>query len=298
MQADAQTLTEEKTYPITPSRLEKHARGVVAHKDKDAEDAGDTETGEAAETSAAADDFDPDAIPVTVPSAVEAAEKPEPHKGPYGPVWGTMVHRVMELTVQDKAYTDDALQEKARQAIHEMLTSDEMTPKQRGMLGLAADAKDEEVISYLVPAIVEAIGFMKHADSPLRKLIDGASCYPELPFILQAKENDADTGELYKHLSAHIANDKAKDRILTVEGIIDLAIRKEDGWYIVDYKTDKLGSAESEADYALRLRGEYTPQITAYARVLEKMGGANALPVKGAWLCSIPLGGEFIELHI
>lgn len=298
LQADAQALTEEKTYPITPSRLEKHARGVVAHKDKDAEDAGGAETDEAAETSAAANDFDPDAIPVAVPSAVEAAEKPEPHKGPYGPVWGTMVHRVMELAVQEKAYTDDALQEKARQAIHEMLTGDEMTPKQRGMLGVAVDAKDEAVVAYLVPAIVEAIGFMKHADSPLRKLIDGASCYPELPFILQAKENDADTGELYKHLSAHIANDKAKDRVLTVEGIIDLAIRKEDGWYIVDYKTDKLGSAESEADYALRLRGEYTPQITAYARVLEKMNGANALPVKGAWLCSIPLGGEFIELHI
>lgn len=296
--ADAQALAEEKTYPITPSKLEKHARGVVSHKDGDT---GDTEASGADEetnTSAAQADFDEDDIPVVPAKAPKAEEPTERHTGPYGPVWGTMVHRVMELAVQGKAYTEEALVEAARQAVHEMLTDDEMTEKQRDMLGLAADAADGEVISQLVPAIVEAVGFLKNAASPLRKLIDGAACYPELPFILQAKEDDPDTGELYRHLSAHIANDKAKDRILAVEGIIDLAIRREDGWYIVDYKTDKQGSSETDGDYALRLKGEYTPQITAYARVLEKMGGDGALPVRDAWLCSIPRGGELIPLDI
>ena len=173
-----------------------------------------------------------------------------------------------------------------------------MTPKQREMLGLTEGATDEEVIAVLVPAIVEAAAFLKDDACDLRKKIDGAACYPELPFILQAKKDDERTGELYKHLSAHISGDNAKDRVLAVEGIIDLAIRREDGWYIVDYKTDKLGSAETKEAYALRLKGEYTPQITAYARVLEQMGGEKALPVKGAWLCSIPLGGKLIELDI
>ena len=77
-----------------------------------------------------------------------------------------------------------------------------------------------------------------------------------------------------------------------------MAVRKEDGWYVVDYKTDRVRRYERKNKYIQRLKDEYTPQITAYARVLEKMNGEKSLPVKGAWLCSIPLGGELIELDI
>ena len=295
LQLAAQALAEEKTYPITPSRLEKHARGVVSHADQDGEG---TDTEETSVIPAVETEEEGDEIPILPAADPDEIANSDPHAGPYGPVWGTMVHRVMELTVQWNTYTDAALHKFARQAIGEMLTSDEMTEKQRGMLGLPADAADEAVIAQLIPAIAEAAAFLKEEKSPLRRLIDGAACFPELPFILQAKQDDETTGELYQHLSAHIANDRAKDRVLAVEGIIDLAIRRDDGWYIVDYKTDKVGRTETHEEYAQRLRGEYTPQITAYARVLEQMGGENALPVKGAWLCSIPLGGELIKLDL
>jgi len=297
LQAAAQALAEEGTCAITPSRLEKHARGVVVHADQDAEDDASRAEEEGA-VPAPEDDTDGNDIPVVPAAAPESLRKPEVHRGPYGPVWGTMVHRVMELTIQGKTYIERALQDSARQAIHEMLTSGEMTVPQRRMLGLAADAPDEAVIAQLLPAIVEAAAFLTDAASPLRTLINGAACYPELPFLLQAKQGDARTGELYDHLSAHMGGDRTRERILAVEGIIDLAIRREDGWYIVDYKTDKRNEAETTEAYARRLRQEYTPQITAYARVLEQMDGGTALPVRGAWLCSIPLGGALIELDI
>jgi len=272
---------------------------VIVRKDKDAEDVAIAE--QAAEAAAPADeDVDEDAVPqvAKAPAAAEKLVETTVRTGPFGPAWGTMVHRVMELAVQGNTYTDTALKEAARQAVNEMLTEDELDKKQRGMLGVAVDASDEDVIAYLVPRIEEAVGFMKDEGSPLRQLLAGAVAYPELPFILQAKQDDDRTAELYRHLSAHISSEAAKDRTLAVEGIIDLAIRKDDGWYVVDYKTDKLGGDESKEAYMERLRGEYTPQITAYARVLEKMTGVNALPVRGAWLCSIPLGGRLIELDI
>ena len=64
---------------------------------------------------------------------------------------------------------------------------------------------------------------------------------------------------------------------------------------MVDYKTDKIRKAETQDQFIQRLKEEYTPQITAYARVLDKMGATRT---RQAWLCSIPLGGRLIELDI
>ncbi|MBR6543030.1 MAG: PD-(D/E)XK nuclease family protein, partial [Anaerotignum sp.] len=59
---------------------------------------------------------------------------------------------------------------------------------------------------------------------------------------------------------SHIADEKAKDKMLDVEGIIDLAIHRKDGsWIVVDYKTDKLRSGETAEDLKHRLMEEYTP---------------------------------------
>ena len=63
-----------------------------------------------------------------------------------------------------------------------------------------------------------------------------------MPFFLQVGK-DSETAELYSHLFAHIEKknvEKAVGRTLVVEGIIDLAVLRDDGWYVVDYKTDKV----------------------------------------------------------
>ena len=109
--------------------------------------------------------------------------------------------------------------------------------------------------------------------------------------FLRAADRDS---PVYRHLAGHIRTEAAKDKILDVNGSIDLAIRHDDGsWTVVDYKTDAQRTDETDEQLAARLKAEYTAQITAYARVLELQQGAR---VTGAYLCSIPLGGRLIEL--
>ena len=165
--------------------------------------------------------------------------------------------------------------------------------KQRKMLGLTEGGNAP--IERLAQQAAGAASFLSDENSGLRRKMRGARCFPELPFFLRAEKDDEQTGALYRHLSDHITSDAARDRVLDVQGVIDLAILTKDGWYVVDYKTDKRLDGEDEEAFRQRLRGEYTPQITAYARVLERLGQG---PVKGAYLCSVPLGGELIELDI
>ena len=117
-------------------------------------------------------------------------------------------------------------------------------------------------------------------------------CYPELPFILRETDQNS---PLYRHISDHISDPAASGKELDVQGIIDLAIWKDGTWVIVDYKTDRIKSGESKAQFLQRLRDEYTPQIASYAQVLERLGQGS---VTHCYLCSIPLKGELIELTL
>lgn len=274
LKEDATTLTESRFYAITPSRLEKAERTALRPKDNE----------------------EPETAGESLPSEVNVL--PDEAGGPCGPVWGTMVHRVMELAVIGGDFTKERILAHARESIREALEADLLDGRQRKLLGLSRTDGEEEIVSALAPPIAGAAAFLCDAASPLRRLMEGAESYPELPFVLRAGEEDANTREIYRHLCAHISSDAAKDRTLAVEGVIDLALYKDGGWYVVDYKTDKLRPGESRQDLIRRLKAEYTPQITAYARVLGKMQGEKRASVRCAWLCSIPLGGELIPLEI
>ena len=289
LEADSTKLAENRVYAITPSRLEHQARSVVNRPDE-------AEPEEAEETAASApapEDEEKDEELTAPAENGETASPAEASGGPYGPDWGTIVHRVMELAVRSGETDSEKLLTFARQAVFETLPEGTVTEKQLKMLGLTEDGKNP--MEHLAQQAAGAASFLSDENSGLRRKMQGARCFPELPFFLRAEKNDEKTGELYRHLSDHITSDAARDRVLDVQGVIDLAILAEDGWYVVDYKTDKRLDDEDEETFRQRLRGEYTPQITAYARVLERLGQG---PVKGAYLCSVPLGGELIELDI
>ena len=282
----AAALAENSIYDISPSQLNHHARGVISRKDE--EEPETVDSAGAADTVDRSEENEPAAVPPA--AASEPAEAAAP--GPYGPDWGTIVHRVMELAVRSGCFDGAALKGFARQAVSEQLPGGAVTAGQRKMLRLEDAQTGEAVIACLAEQAAGAAVFLSDEASPLRCLLADAESYPELPFFLQEA---AGNSELYRHLAVHVSSEKARNRTLAVEGIIDLAIRKGDVWYVVDYKTDKLRSGESEEQFARRLREEYTPQITAYARVLERMDSGKT---EKAWLCSIPLGGRLIELDI
>jgi len=66
--------------------------------------------------------------------------------------------------------------------------------------------------------------------------------------------------------------DLALEAPTLVRGCIDLAFREQDGWVVVDYKTDTVPAEGLEP-----LERRYAPQVALYARALERIAGE---PVK------------------
>ncbi|SDC44682.1 DNA helicase/exodeoxyribonuclease V, subunit A [Pelagirhabdus alkalitolerans] len=83
----------------------------------------------------------------------------------------------------------------------------------------------------------------------------------EVPFSLML---NADT--VYKDWQSN-ENDQ-----LFVQGIIDLLVKTEEGWVIIDYKTDKIHQSVDENERQ-RLRGRYQTQIDLYSKAIEKILG-------------------------
>ncbi len=71
-------------------------------------------------------------------------------------------------------------------------------------------------------------------------------------------------------------DDSLPDRPL-VEGKIDLLFEEPDGWQIVDWKTDRVDSAEDR----LAREDLYAPQLRAYEGGLRKLLGPGAAVKKG-----------------
>ena len=81
--------------------------------------------------------------------------------------------------------------------------------------------------------------------------------------------------------SFNLVMDDADGTLL--QGVIDCAFMEDDGWVLVDYKTDRI---EDEEAFCHR----YAMQIEWYARALERITG---LPVKEAWLYAIGRGKAY-----
>ena len=278
---------------ITPSGLEHAYRpraDAIASKGDSEEAPAETNTDAAGDAGGAEDAlarFDPS-------DAAAAQSAPVPvSASPHGMYWGTIVHRVMELAVNHQAYDAASLERFARQAAFETLSGKNLSARERGMLCCADTADEAAVIASAAEAAARAAAFLGEGDSPLRRLLARGRSYTELPFVLRAKDPD---NELYRHMSAHLKDRPDQVVPLDVNGSIDLAVFCDGGsWIVVDYKTDRQRANEDEAAFRDRLASEYTPQIAAYAKVLETLRGG---PVTGAYLCSIPLRGALIDLTL
>lgn len=135
----------------------------------------------------------------------------------------------------------------------------------------------------------QAISFWFDEHSPLRRLTGAGTCYCELPFHLVLSREDENWQFLRDRLDCR--EDFAGS--ISVSGILDLAILTEEGWYIVDYKTDQLRPGEGGEAYRRRLAGEYEAQLNACTRILSKLSGKAVLDAR---LCAIPLWGQWVSL--
>ena len=68
-----------------------------------------------------------------------------------------------------------------------------------------------------------------------------------------------------------------------LQGVIDCAFMEEDGWVLVDYKTDRIIDEEAFCE-------RYHMQLNWYGRALERITGK---PVKEMWLYAIRKGKAY-----
>ncbi len=222
--------------------------------------------------------------------AVDEELTPSTQHQPYGADWGTIVHRVMELSVREHEFGAESLYIYAMQAIQETFLTPSLTMKQSKLLfGEEYPQLDEDKRKFLGEQVVASLSFLqKEGDEFMSLLHKAKECYPELSFFTSAEQED---GGLYDHLDQHLKSNSPK--AYDVQGYIDLALETEEGWVVVDYKTDKLNQGESPTDYEIRLKEHYQSQISAYALMLNASTGKK---VYKNYLCSIPMGGKLIEL--
>ena len=274
---------------VTPSQLEGNQKNRLKRELEDDSDRLPAESTEEEPESHPAESKaeDPNQLPT---------ESRDRTTEPHGPDWGTILHRTLELAVKHRHWSDDALSGYARQAICETLGNlQTLTARQReqlldGYTDTAAESTEspESPEDRLQAQVVAATAFIRNPDSELRRLIEGATCYTELPFIL--REQDP-TSRLATAVYAILGG--APDRHIGMNGVIDLAVRGQEGWTIVDYKTDIRWPDESEEDLIRRLKQQYTSQLLAYREVLARLGMGRA---EAVFICSIALGGRLIPV--
>jgi ATP-dependent helicase/nuclease subunit A len=85
--------------------------------------------------------------------------------------------------------------------------------------------------------------------------------------------------ELYKEAPFTIRHELGGRQVL-VQGTIDCCFRQNDGWILVDYKSNYVDMANMDAEMQ-RLRADYVPQLALYREALE---GVTGMPVKKAVL--------------
>ena len=198
---------------------------------------------------------------------------------PGGTSWGTAVHRAAELIVSGGHFTAEALEAAATQAVMEAFESELLSERDRAALLLPKDAKTlEQIRKHLAGEIIDSLSFMLDEHSNFRKMLNGAVCYPEMPFVVSV---GAEEKTLFEKLAP--MTKVGGERRIDISGKIDLALRYPDGtWRIVDYKTDRMLPCDHGDVQAFRCRldREYGNQLSTYQAVLENLTGEKVIEAK------------------
>ena len=159
-----------------------------------------------------------------------------------GAAWGTLMHEAMQW-LPVKAYTKATLTAE----LDRLATDGYFTPEERARL------HEGMLLSFFT--------------SPLgKRMLAAPQTAKEWPFSMLY-----DANRVYDHVET--------GEKLFLQGIIDTAFREDDGWVLVDYKTDRVANGDE-------LRKRYASQLTIYREALATLIGE---PVKETYIYSFRL---------
>ncbi|MBB6454732.1 ATP-dependent helicase/nuclease subunit A [Salirhabdus euzebyi] len=159
---------------------------------------------------------------------------------------GSAMHTVMQHLPFDHILSQEEIEEHVENMVEkELLTRDE------------ADVID-----------LQAVASFFHTEMGVR-LLEAQEIHREIPFSLGIPAN-----EVYPDWR------EETDEIVLLQGVIDCLIPKEDGWVLLDYKTDQLASTITDREKE-KLIDRYKLQLSLYARAVEEIWNQ---PVKEGYL--------------
>ncbi len=191
---------------------------------------------------------------------------------PYGPRFGTIIHRIMELALQKKdeflLLTKDRKKEEillddmenllgdiVRFAVYEEL-KEPLTENDRISLGISIQEgnmiTEAEAIVHSIEEYAYCFVWSTYCNPEYRACFaDGWQQYAELAFgyrtILEEKE-------------------------VFIHGIMDFVAMDKDGNCVIfDYKTNRQRESETEEMYLDRIRNHYQSQLSIYTKVIPKL---------------------------
>lgn len=171
-----------------------------------------------------------------------------------GALRGTAYHRVLEL-LRFKQITEDYGEDELVKELLAYVKAGKLGEDEAGCI------RSRDILRFLHSTIGKRMIQAARAEK----------MFKEQPFVLGVDET-----EVYP--------EGTKGELVLVQGIIDVYFEEADGLVVLDYKTDKIFSAEELAE-------RYHAQLDYYARALEQMTGKK---VKEKIIYSFTLGKEII----
>ena len=192
---------------------------------------------------------------------------------PRGNVFGTVMHRAFELSVnalrQDSYDVKGTVETAVRQAIienYEELEREGQSNRHRN------EAKDPFTPQDVHDFLVEKIQNVLNAKGLLQEITNAKAVYTELPFSFYKKGSDPFFEDLKPYLEKKKI-DIALETDVWINGSSDLVIQKADGtWLIIDYKSDQKKDDLSEQDFNRQLHDDrYAGQLLLYRKALAEV---------------------------
>ena len=157
------------------------------------------------------------------------------HSGPGGVAWGSLIHGLLEHAVRHAGATRPDLERLARWLTVETLE--------------------------LRPFVTEAVDLVEgiRGASFWREVRDAGAVHVEVPFAVRLEAGQV------------LGSGDAAAMPTIVHGVIDLAYDAQDGWRILDYKTDRLPSYDPSCDGIVLAR--HGAQLAQYRAAWERVTG-------------------------
>lgn len=177
-----------------------------------------------------------------------------------GALRGTAMHRVMEC------YRFDA-EEKAAEQLAQMLETEQLT---------------QEMYEFINPRQVEKFVY-SDTGRRMKAAAQNGKLYRERAFVMGFTAEELAAFGISGESGAEQHTETEKEDLTLIQGIMDAFWMEEDGLVLLDYKTDRIDSAQE-------LAARYEVQLQLYAEALERVYAKQGLRVKEKILYSFRLG--------